>query len=119
MLFESNHARFTLTAGINQTAYAGRVAWPEFIDVVADSGHSPDDFVPWDHGIKRHAEVVANEVNVRMAYPTVGDLDHHVVATGVSSLETIRREWRTSVLCGIGLGCGHGGIHHYLLAVNP
>ena len=104
MLFKSICATFTLTAGIDLTAYANRVARPELLNLVADGGHFSDDFVPWDHRIKRHAEVIADKVDVRMAYPTVRDLDHYIAATGVPSLDTVRREWRTSVLRGISLG---------------
>ena len=72
MLFKSIRATFTLTAGIDLTAYANRVARPVLFDVIADGGHFSDDFMPWDHRIERHAEVIADKVDVRMAYPAVG-----------------------------------------------
>jgi hypothetical protein len=107
VLLQSTGARLTFATGVDKTAYTSRVARLEFPDVAADSDHFPDDFVPWDHRIQGHAEVVADEVDVCMANATMGDFDYHIVTTRLSPFETERSQLRTGVLSSKGFCRNH------------
>src|ERR1035438_2645059 len=92
ILFESRMATGTGPAGIHHATDSGQITFLEFLDLTADPGHAPHDFVARHAGVNRHVPLVANLVQIRMTDATIKDFNLHIVNSDVTPLNRERTE---------------------------
>jgi hypothetical protein len=83
-------AGLAVATGIHEATDADVVPDPETLDRRAGRLHGAHDLVPGDHGKDRAAPFVTDLVEVGMADPAEGDVDHDIVGTGFAPLDCER-----------------------------
>src|SRR5581483_970140 len=101
-----------LSARVNQTADGRGITHLEFSHGRARMRYPADDFVTGHDGELREAPVVTGVVNIRMADPTVRQLEHDVLRSRVAALEGERRQARVCLLCGVAVRIEHAAVLH-------
>jgi hypothetical protein len=71
ILFLAGLALGTFPAGIDKASDADKFAGLEFCYPLAGFNYTPNDFVPWHHGVDRAPPFVADLMDIGMAYATI------------------------------------------------
>ena len=92
ILLQPAQAGFAVLAGIDHAADADRVSRLESGDLRPDVGNSADDLMAGDHRVAGSAPVIADVVDVGMAYAAEKDLDDNVVGARIATTKAPRRQ---------------------------
>jgi hypothetical protein len=90
-----------MTARVHQATYTDDLVALETGDLLADTGHPPDDFVTRHDRILFPAPVVTDVVDIGVANAAKQDLDLDVVWTQVAALEGKRHKIRLGRVDGV------------------
>ena len=86
----------TRATGVNHASYRGQIAGPEFLNGVANTGHSADDFMTRHARINRIVPLVAGLVNVGVTNATEQNIDLDVRRSGFAAGNRKRGKRRTT-----------------------
>jgi hypothetical protein len=78
-----------MLAGVDHAPDADVVPLPEAGDLSSDADNATDNFMTRYDRIDASAPVIADLMQVRVAYTTIQDFNYHIVRSSVTAFKTI------------------------------
>ena len=101
ILLFARQAIHAFPARHHHAAHRRNVAFLEFLHILPDRNHAPDNFMSRHNRIHRRHRVfpfITRQMQVRVAYAAIQNLDLHVVRKRLAPLKAVRRQSRRRAL---------------------